>query len=214
MKQGDVMKRLFCASLQDAPEEAVVTSCAHVFCEQCISQHLGTGDDATCPFPKCRKALRSSQLYPVAALSGQLSRVKKEAVGFEESLFPPSFEPSQGWVSSSKIDAVISTLLALPKLPADRTVTKLEPVFHEKAGPDVDSLSHNATDGKFASDGKDVQVTEKAIVFSQWTSMLDLLEIPLKQAGFCYRRLDGTMTVNARDRAVHEFNNLPEVSVV
>jgi hypothetical protein len=47
-----------------------------------------------------------------------------------------------------------------------------------------------------------VNSTEKAIVFSQWTSMLDLLETPLKQAGFCYRRLDGTMSVVARDRAV------------
>ncbi|KAL3689771.1 hypothetical protein R1sor_009279 [Riccia sorocarpa] len=33
-----------------------------------------------------------------------------------------------------------------------------------------------------------VQSTEKALVFSQWTSMLDLLEISLKKANFNYRR--------------------------
>ena len=36
------------------------------------------------------------------------------------------------------------------------------------------------------------------IVFSQWTSMLDLLEVPLKKAGIGFRRLYGTMTVAAR----------------
>jgi SNF2 family DNA or RNA helicase len=52
---------------------------------------------------------------------------------------------------------------------------------------------------------------EKAIVFSQWTSMLDLLEVPLKKGGFVFRRLDGTMTVAARERAIADFESCPEV---
>jgi SNF2 family DNA or RNA helicase len=51
----------------------------------------------------------------------------------------------------------------------------------------------------------------KAIVFSQWTSMLDLLELSLNQYMIQYRRLDGTMTLVARDRAVKDFNTDPEV---
>ena len=34
----------------------------------------------------------------------------------------------------------------------------------------------------------------KALVFSQWTSLLDLIEGPLKQAGIAFERLDGTTT--------------------
>lgn len=45
----------------------------------------------------------------------------------------------------------------------------------------------------------------------QWTSMLDLLEGPLQSGGFQYRRLDGTMTVQARDRAINDFTKRPEV---
>jgi len=52
---------------------------------------------------------------------------------------------------------------------------------------------------------------EKAIVFSQWTRMLDLLEACLKNSSIQYRRLDGTMSVSARDKAVKDFNTLPEV---
>lgn len=53
---------------------------------------------------------------------------------------------------------------------------------------------------------------EKAIVFSQWTRMLDLLEDSLKKSSIQYRRLDGTMSVIARDKAVKDFNTRPEVS--
>ena len=54
-------------------------------------------------------------------------------------------------------------------------------------------------------------VGQKAIVFSQWTRMLDLLEVCLKNSSIKYRRLDGTMSVTARDKAVKDFNTLPEV---
>lgn len=54
-------------------------------------------------------------------------------------------------------------------------------------------------------------VGQKAIVFSQWTRMLDLLEACLKNSSIQYRRLDGTMSVIARDKAVKDFNTLPEV---
>ena len=46
---------------------------------------------------------------------------------------------------------------------------------------------------------------DKAIVFSQWTSMLDLLEGPLRAAGLDFRRLDGTMSVAAREKALSDF---------
>ena len=57
----------------------------------------------------------------------------------------------------------------------------------------------------------DTKMTEKAIVFSQWTRMLDLLEAHLKSSHVTYRRLDGTMSVAARDKAVNDFNTVPEV---
>ena len=55
------------------------------------------------------------------------------------------------------------------------------------------------------------QKSEKAICFSQWTKMLDLLEASLIRSRIQYRRLDGTMSVAARDKAVQDFNTLPEV---
>ncbi|GJY61037.1 helicase-like transcription factor CHR28, partial [Tanacetum coccineum] len=54
----------------------------------------------------------------------------------------------------------------------------------------------------------------KTIVFSQWTKMLDLVETALNQHYIEYRRLDGSMSLPSRDRAVKEFNTDPEVAVM
>ncbi|KAI1775418.1 hypothetical protein F4818DRAFT_441514 [Hypoxylon cercidicola] len=46
---------------------------------------------------------------------------------------------------------------------------------------------------------------EKTLVFSLWTSFLDLLEIPIHDEGFRYTRYDGSMHPGDRDLAVKAF---------
>jgi len=53
----------------------------------------------------------------------------------------------------------------------------------------------------------------KSVVFSQWTCMLDLLEIPLRREGINFVRLDGQMTRAARDACLIKFDTSPEVIV-
>ncbi|CAI0559180.1 unnamed protein product [Linum tenue] len=47
---------------------------------------------------------------------------------------------------------------------------------------------------------------EKSIIFSQWTSFLDLLEIPLKEKGVQFLRFDGRLSQKHRERVLKEFN--------
>jgi DNA repair protein RAD5 len=47
--------------------------------------------------------------------------------------------------------------------------------------------------------------TTKCVIFSQWTLMLDLLQIPLDKAGFHYCRLDGSMSQPQRERVLAQF---------
>lgn len=54
----------------------------------------------------------------------------------------------------------------------------------------------------------------KVIVFSQWTSMLDLVEAALAGEGLPFRRLDGTMSLAARDTQLQDFKRDPAVVVL
>ena len=56
--------------------------------------------------------------------------------------------------------------------------------------------------------------TEKTIVFSQFTTLLDLVEIPLQDHGWSYRRYDGGMTPKDRNKAVEEFYQGTDVKVM
>ena len=57
----------------------------------------------------------------------------------------------------------------------------------------------------------DTEMTEKAVVFSHCSAMLDLLEVHLKLL-MC-RRLDGTMFVAAPEKAVNDLKTVREVCV-
>ncbi|RYP61070.1 hypothetical protein DL770_009854 [Monosporascus sp. CRB-9-2] len=55
---------------------------------------------------------------------------------------------------------------------------------------------------------------EKTLIFSLWTSFLDLLEISIHDQGFRYTRYDGSMHPRDRDAAVRAFMEKPEIEVM
>ncbi|RUO96981.1 P-loop containing nucleoside triphosphate hydrolase protein [Jimgerdemannia flammicorona] len=55
---------------------------------------------------------------------------------------------------------------------------------------------------------------QKTIVFSQFTSMLDLLEEPLKTADFKFCRYDGTMPNHLRERSIDLLKKDPKMTVM
>ena len=55
---------------------------------------------------------------------------------------------------------------------------------------------------------------EKTIIFSQFTSLLDLLELPINQEGWKYRRYDGSMSPKSRNEAVMAFTDKPDIKIM
>lgn len=55
---------------------------------------------------------------------------------------------------------------------------------------------------------------EKTLVFSLWTSFLDLLEIPMQDNGFQYTRYDGSMRPEDRTAAVKSFMEDDDIQIM
>ncbi|KAJ5930188.1 hypothetical protein N7466_005681 [Penicillium verhagenii] len=55
---------------------------------------------------------------------------------------------------------------------------------------------------------------EKTIIFSQFTSLLDLLEVPISRGGWGYVRFDGTMNINDRNASVATFTDNPDCKIM
>lgn len=186
--------------LQDPPENAVVTMCGHVFCYQCVSDHL-TGEDNTCPAPQCKEQLGADVVYSRSTLRRGLSI---DVDGDN----PVPYERGDESVVLRRnyVSAKIKSALEILKSHCISKKQSSEP--HDLVGYDVDAVLSDARDYESAS-----IAPEKAIVFSQWTGMLDLVETSLKNSHISYRRLDGTMSIAARDKAVKDFNTDPEVRI-
>ncbi|CAA2960840.1 helicase-like transcription factor CHR28 [Olea europaea subsp. europaea] len=179
-----------CLVCKDPPENAVVTMCGHVFCFQCVNEFL-TGEDSTCPAPECKEQLGADVVYSKPTLWRCISSDTDNDVPFSSEVDENSMVLQKEYVSS-KIKAVLEILRSHCK-------------------PKTSSSASSSGKGYLDSD---TDGSEKAIVFSQWTGMLNLVEESLKDSCISYRRLDGTMTLLARDRAVKDFNTIREVSVM
>ncbi|XP_044461541.1 helicase-like transcription factor CHR28 isoform X2 [Mangifera indica] len=217
-----------CGICNDPPEDAVVSVCGHVFCNQCICEHL-TGDDSQCPTTNCKFRLSVSSVFSKATLNNSLSQQigQDNSTDWSGPALAEALEPCPENFSSSKIKAAIEVLQSMAK-PRESALTSSslhnsfddstcfpEDSYNLRVG---DSLSSVHDEKRLVAE-KDIKdsikvVGQKAIVFSQWTKMLDLLEACLKDSSIQYRRLDGTMSVVARDKAVKDFNTLPEVGVM
>ncbi|GLT30945.1 hypothetical protein SLA2020_057180 [Shorea laevis] len=198
-----------CRACNDPSEDPVVTICRHVFCYQCVSEYL-TGDDNTCPSVGCKNQLGQELVFSKATLRSSISD------DLEGSLMDSQFSEKsvvlQNEYSSSKIRAVIEILQSQCKLrspESNGTSSSPEKAFSESCDSSVTVVKHTTVYSNTPADGP-----IRAIIFSQWTGMLDLVELSLNQYCIQYRRLDGTMTLAARDRAVKDFNTDPEVTVM
>lgn len=167
--------------------------CGHVFCYQCVSEYL-TGDDNTCPAHGCKEQLDSDVVFSEATLRSCMS--DHWGASHTHSKFDENSMVLQNEYSSSKIKAILEILQSHCKA--------------ESPSSGLDgSIRCNGTSMVYSNSPTEGPI--KAIIFSQWTGMLDMVEISLNQYCIQYRRLDGTMTLGARDRAVKDFNNEPEV---
>ena len=180
--------------LQDPPEDAVVTICGHVFCYQCIHERITT-DENMCPAPNCSKTLSLESLFSSGALRICISG-KSSSAGTSSSADNESSSISQSSYVSSKIQAAIDILNS---------------IINTDALTESDTMESNRSDTMESNRSR--VAPAKAIVFSQWTGMLDLLELSLNTNLIQYRRLDGTMSLNLRDKAVKDFNTDPEVGL-
>lgn len=187
-----------------------------MFCETCVLEFV-EGDDNTCPAPRCREQLSRDNVFSKSTLRSCLT----DSVD-DSSTSSRSFDKSilmQHDYTSAKIKAVLEILQTYCLGNADDAEIHKDTECDKDGSSDCEVMEvsqsgvkvakHTTVHSSTPSDGP-----VKAIIFSQWTGMLDLVESNLNQFCIQYRRLDGRMSLAARDRAVKDFNSDPEVRIL
>lgn len=94
----------------------------------------------------------------------------------------------------------------------------LEPAIEGSSDAD-ESFDADAKSSKTEALLKIVQATtkdpkSKIIIFSQWTSFLNIIQNQIAEAGYKFARIDGSMTAAKRDAAIEALDHDPDTRIM
>uniref|UniRef100_A0A0E0EBQ8 DNA repair protein RAD16 n=1 Tax=Oryza meridionalis TaxID=40149 RepID=A0A0E0EBQ8_9ORYZ len=155
-----------CGICHDMTEDAVVTSCEHVFCKNCLIDYSATLGNVSCP--SCSVPLTVDL---TTRSSGE--KVTPNLKGGKRSGILGRLQNLADFKTSTKIDALREEIRNM--------------VEHDGSA--------------------------KGIVFSQFTSFLDLIEFSLQKSGIKCVQLNGKMNIVEKGKAIDTFTNDPDCRI-
>jgi SNF2 family DNA or RNA helicase len=207
---------------------SIVTPCGHgPICEKCFweacqqqnDEKDGSGKPVlACPI--CREPAPSTGLFRVLANADKpgayRALLKEEASALEKkSTGQASGDDADDDKDGANDDALperptVSDLrsgrVALHSAKLDAMVEKLRAELGIYAGP---ALSSSSSSSSYAPPAH-----AKAVIFTQWTHMLDLVEFVLRREKISCVRLDGSLNQRERQSRLRRFRSRPDVKVM
>jgi SWI/SNF-related matrix-associated actin-dependent regulator of chromatin subfamily A3 len=116
----------------------------------------------------------------------------------------------------SNIRNQVCPMCRLPYGPDDMISKKIAEASSKTAQPDVKNATRDVKNAMKLGRSPKIQALldlidemapdEKGVIFSQWTSFLDIIETALAKDGHTYTRVDGTMSADRRGQAMEDFD--------
>uniref|UniRef100_K3X4N7 RanBP-type and C3HC4-type zinc finger-containing protein 1 n=1 Tax=Globisporangium ultimum (strain ATCC 200006 / CBS 805.95 / DAOM BR144) TaxID=431595 RepID=K3X4N7_GLOUD len=182
---GD-QQEVSCTICHEDVEDCVVAKCGHQFCRECVKEFiesLPVGAEATCP--SCEQLLTVDLAPPKASEIGD--EIEEDAgAGKGQKARPRAVDLSRFHKHS--------ILHRISDVHAFQTSTKIEALMQELA-----LMRERDPSGK-------------AIIFSQFVNMLDLIQHRLQLGGVRCVKLSGNMTMDMRDRTIKAFRDDPSIT--
>ena len=214
----------FCAVCEENNNNAI-TRCSHLFCYDCIVESVKTINE-DCPM--CRAPVVVGQIIKVGQHPDVEAEIRAEMAAEAQGEAEAEAEQSQSQApaapdSDSDLDSDAGHQLDVEKLdralPWDdenrAALTKTAPRGWAHSAKIVwlvkyvlEMVRNNDT---LRREGK---MVEKVVIFSQWTSMLNLVEDALIENNVAMCRIDGQMSMDLRRRSLNYFEKRPRYVVM
>eukprot|EP00124_Ichthyophonus_hoferi_P001787 Ihof_evm11s103 gene=Ihof_evmTU11s103 len=185
-----------CPICMDLAELVSVTRCGHLFCSVCIKNHMALSneqrDDDIAYCPTCRYELKEGDVKSF-----------KESIGKKDLRLGP--DPM---IIAKKIARDTNKSIKALEEPPSRTPSGLAQYGNWTSSTKICTLMNHLLQLRKTNPGS------KAVVFSQFTRFLDLIEIPLTCHGFNFVRYDGRMSLCQREESVTQFKTDAQCEVI
>jgi len=174
-----------CPICLETLEKAMITTCGHIMCRDCLEGSFVYGGEMICPI--CRKHMTRLDMF---ALPKRVVQPENDGNGMLD-----NNEDSKATLLSSKQKVLLKDL---------HEIREINKVLSSKSRAWKNEIQKECAESLLGpSKG---QQPIKVLVFSQWTKMLDLMEKQLNQNNFKFVRLDGCLPQRQRDIAIEQFN--------
>lgn len=209
-----------CPICMDSPENPVIyIPCGHSSCSECFAKIsdptlLAHQDSALVKCQNCRGEVDPTKVtdavsFNKAHVSGAESPEVEESEQSEDTDSESDSDTEtdgSGKKRKKKSLAELRTAAQRNKAEKRKYFRRLEKHWtpSAKITKAIEILQANEDRG----------VGDKTIIFSQFTSLLDLLEVPIAREGWGWVRFDGTMNVHDRNAAVASFTDNPDCRIM
>lgn len=180
-----------------------MTPCMHIYCPNCVKHFADhergltykSNRPGTCP--DCR----ASVMFSCVEIRHERADVEHDTLVTRR----PSF------VRQAEVKPKIEGADVKPKIEGGKIINE-----GNYSGPHTKTraLLQELLEQKKRSLENPHEPPYKSVVFSGWTSHLDLIQLALDNAGISWCRLDGKMTRMARTQAMDTFRENPDVHVI
>ncbi|GMF13366.1 unnamed protein product [Phytophthora lilii] len=174
-----------CTICHEYVEDGVIAKCGHEFCRECVKEYiesLPAGGEAACP--TCSKPLTVDLSLPVETDVGSTEISSESASSTIRS-------PRAVNLSSFHKNSILHRI---SDIHAFQSSTKIEALMQE-----LELMRIRDPSGK-------------AIIFSQFVNMLDIIQHRLQLGGVKCVKLSGNMSMAIRDRTIKAFRDDPTVT--
>lgn len=175
-----------------ANKAPVMTRCGHLYCKGCIEIAFKSQSVFSCNL--CERMI--SQPDTIELNEASIETMTAQSAVKAEKAIKAQMKTEDGLPSGVNLDP---SKLAL--MEAHDESAKVKAIIRDLLQVRLEAESN----------GEDLP---KSVVFSQWTGMLDILEIHLTNSGFRFARLDGRMSRADRSLAIQVFRSDPFCNVM
>ncbi|KAJ5606542.1 hypothetical protein N7510_009323 [Penicillium lagena] len=215
-----------CPICMDSVENAVIyIPCGHSLCSECFARFSGPGTDSpgdietlikcqNCRGPVDPRTITDGYSFqkvhnpdslPPSEVDDQ-PEPEKQQEGPESEGSEPDTEDEEDSNPKKLSLAELRAAAQKNKKEKNKYLRRLEKTYvpSSKIEKAMEILQANEDRGN----------DEKTIIFSQFTSLLDLLEVPIKRRGWGYARYDGCMATKDRLESVTVFSQDPACKIM
>lgn len=221
LNEEELYTRITCHLCSDVPNEPIITTCSHIFCQSCLTNHLHSqiqesdGDDTFNVCPKCDSIFTSVEPYTDLEIPDDenMDSSPSQTAESEGSFRSNKRQKSSDDFSRRSRRSVSKGVDALGFEPSTKDNTWVTRSDHDPAFPLLPSAKTTALKALLLK-GFEEAPDDKVVIYVQFRTLARIIGRMCAAEGWGFLYLTGDASLEHRTKAVKEFRIQDNIQIL